>query len=187
MLALHTTRYGCAKCGRQLTVTAQHRQKTPHRHSYKFAPNGLCYPTPVIAVRLQTLSNAAVGTGAGSSDPALILLADVGASFNFDFNDYLHPLPYAWFPSLRNTCYFTSSDLLHSLAGNFFTSSVIIVYSVSGNSAEANRRLRARTTSKPWLQFLPLIYLLIDLLPLHCDKVGLGGLSCTLPGLAPEP
>ena len=139
MLALHTTRYGCAKCGRQLTVTAQHRQKTPHRHSYKFAPNGLCYPTPVIAVRLQTLSNAAVGTGAGSSDPALILLADVGASFNFDFNDYLHPLPYAWFPSLRNTCYFTSSDLLHSLAGNFFTSSVIIVYSVSGNSPEANK------------------------------------------------
>jgi hypothetical protein len=28
------------------------------------------------------------------------LLADVGASFNFDFNDYLHPLPYAWFPIL---------------------------------------------------------------------------------------
>jgi len=51
----------------------------------------------------------------------------------------------------------------------------------------AQGRLRARATSKPWLQFLPLIYLLIDLLPLHCDKVGLGGLSCTLPGLAPEP
>ena len=27
MVALHTTRYGCAKRGRQLTVAAQHRQK----------------------------------------------------------------------------------------------------------------------------------------------------------------
>ena len=89
MVALHTTRYGCAKCGRQLTVTAQHRQKTPHRHSYNFTATGLCYPTPVIAVGLQTLRNAAVGTRPGSTDPALILLAGVGASFNF--NDYLHP------------------------------------------------------------------------------------------------
>ena len=32
----------------------------------------------------------------------------------------------------------TGPDLLHFLAGNFFTSSVTIVYSVSGNSLEAN-------------------------------------------------
>jgi hypothetical protein len=36
----------------------------------------------------------------------------------------------------------TSSDLLHSLAANFFTSSVIILYSVSGNSPEATLLLK---------------------------------------------
>ena len=40
---------------------------------------------------LQTLRNAAVGTHARSSGPALILLADVDTSFDFQFNDYLHP------------------------------------------------------------------------------------------------
>ena len=46
-------------------------------------------------MRFQTLRNAAVGTHTRSIDPALILLTGVGASFDFHFNNYLHPLPYA--------------------------------------------------------------------------------------------
>jgi hypothetical protein len=46
-------------------------------------------------MRFQTLRNAAVRTHSGSIDPALILLAGVGAGFDFHFNNYLHPLPYA--------------------------------------------------------------------------------------------
>jgi hypothetical protein len=90
-------------------------------------------------VRLQTLRNAAVGTRAGSSDPALILLAGVGASFNFDFNDYLHPLPYAQFRILTQLPATGPTPISFLfLAGNFFTSSFFIVYSVSGNSLQAN-------------------------------------------------
>jgi hypothetical protein len=71
-------------------------------------------------VRLQTLRNAAVGAHARSTDPALTLLADVDASFDFDLNDYLNiasisaaPQPSAiamrcsrsWpTPSFRMTC-----------------------------------------------------------------------------------
>src|SRR6516165_9875766 len=41
----------------------------------------------------------------------------------------------------------TSSDLLHFLAGNFFTSSVIIVYSVSANSLEANIKINDKAAA----------------------------------------
>ena len=46
-------------------------------------------------MRFQALRNAAVGTHTRSIDPALMLLTGVGASFDFHFNNYLHPLPYA--------------------------------------------------------------------------------------------
>jgi hypothetical protein len=41
-------------------------------------------------------------------------------------------------PSLSNCPQLTSTELLHFPAGTFFTSSVIIVYSVSANSVRAN-------------------------------------------------
>jgi hypothetical protein len=101
-------------------------------------------------VRLQTLRNAAVGTRAGSSDPALILLASVNASFNFHFNDYLHPASLCSVPHPYATAsQMTNLDLLHFPAGNFFSSSVIIVYSVSGNSLRANNHGEARPQRKP--------------------------------------
>src|SRR5208337_511763 len=98
------------------------------------AAESLTDPAPVIAVRLQTLPNAAVGAHAWSTDPALILLAGVGASFDFDFNDYLHiaslsavPQPCATARNVQNP------DLVHFPLGNFLTSSVIIVSPVSVN------------------------------------------------------
>jgi hypothetical protein len=97
-------------------------------------------------MRLQTLRNTAVGAHARSTDPALILLPGVGASFDFDFNDYLHiaslsaaPQPSATARNARNP------DLVHFPLGNFFTSSVIIVSPVSGN------RLRTHTTRGRWV------------------------------------
>src|SRR6266852_2479006 len=95
-------------------------------------------PAPVIAVRLQTLPNAAVRTHARSLDPALILLAGVDASFDFHFNDYLHPASMRGTPSLRNCSQTTNPDLFHFSVGNFLICSGIIVFSVSGN------RLRAK-------------------------------------------
>src|SRR5208283_597059 len=81
-----------------------------------------------------SLCHAAVVTNARSIDPTLILLAGVDASFDFDFNDYLHiaslsaaPQPSA---TARNT---QNPDLVHFRIGNFLTSSVIIVSPVSGN------------------------------------------------------
>src|SRR5208337_2954305 len=95
-----------------------------------------------IAVRLQTLPNAAVGAHARSTDPALILLAGVGASF--DFNDYLHiaslsavPQPCATARNLQKP------DLVHFPPGNFLTSSAIIVSPVSGNRLRAHTSVRA--------------------------------------------
>jgi hypothetical protein len=41
-------------------------------------------------VRLQTLRQAVLGHTLGALDPTPILLAGVDASFDFDFNDYLH-------------------------------------------------------------------------------------------------
>src|SRR5208283_2417191 len=74
-----------------------------------------------------------------STDPALILLAGVGASFDFDFNDYLHiaslsalPQPCATARNVQNP------DLVHFPLGNFLTSSVIIVSPVSGDRLRAN-------------------------------------------------
>jgi hypothetical protein len=90
-------------------------------------------------VRLQTLRHAAVGAHARSIDPALILLAGVDASFDFNFNDYLHiaslcaaPQPSATARNAQDT------DLLHFPLGNFLTSSVIIVSPVSGNRLRAH-------------------------------------------------
>jgi hypothetical protein len=85
-------------------------------------------------VRLQTLRHAAVGTHARSIDPTLILLAGVDASFDFDFNDYLHSASLCAAsnpPQLLATR--KTPDLLHFRIGNFLTSSVIIVSPVSGN------------------------------------------------------
>jgi len=102
-------------------------------------------------VRLQTLPNAAVGAHARSTDPALILLAGVGASFDFDFNDYLHiaslsavPQPCATARNVQNP------DLVHFPLGNFLTSSVIIVSPVSGNRLRAhnNRGHKQNNPSK---------------------------------------
>jgi hypothetical protein len=90
-------------------------------------------------VRLQTLRNAAVWTHARSIDPALILLAGIDTSFDLDFNDYLHPASFMRSTSsLRNWSETTNPDLFHFPAGNFLTSSVFIVYSVSGNRLRAN-------------------------------------------------
>src|SRR5208337_601551 len=106
------------------------------------AAESLTDPAPVIAVRLQTLRNAAVGAHARSTDPALILLAGVGASFDFDFNDYLHiaslsavPQPCATARNVQNP------DLVHFPLGNFLTSSVIIVSPVSVNRLRAHNYL----------------------------------------------
>jgi tetratricopeptide (TPR) repeat protein len=91
-------------------------------------------------VRLQTLRNAAVGTLAGSIDPALILLAGVGASLDFHFNNYLHPASLCAAPHpFATPSEITNPDLLHFPSGNVFTSSVFIVFSVSGNSLRANK------------------------------------------------
>src|SRR5208282_2130105 len=99
-----------------------------------------CAP-PVIAVSLQTLCHAAVGTNARSIDPTLILLAGVDASFDFAFNDYLHiaslsaaPQPSATARNAQNP------DLVHFRIGNFLTSSVIIVSPVSGNRLRPHRK-----------------------------------------------
>ena len=92
-------------------------------------------------MRLQTLRNAAVGAHARSTDPALILLAGVGASFDFDFNDYLHiaslsalPQPCATARNVQNP------DLVHFPLGNFLASSVIIVSPVSVNRLRAHNK-----------------------------------------------
>ena len=78
--------------------------------------------------------NTAVGAFARSTDTALMLLAGIDASFDFDFNDYLHiaslsavPQPCATARNVQNP------DLVHFPLGNFLTSSVIIVSPVSGN------------------------------------------------------
>jgi hypothetical protein len=90
-------------------------------------------------VRPQTLRNAAARTHARRLDPALILLTGVDASFDFDFNDYLHSaslMPST--SSLRNCSERSIPDLFHFRDGNFITSSVIIVSPVSGNRLRAN-------------------------------------------------
>src|SRR4029077_10002491 len=66
-------------------------------------------------------------------------LAGVGASLDFHFNNYLHPASLCAAPHPYATpSEITNPDLLHFPSGNFFTSSVIIVFSVSGNSLRAN-------------------------------------------------
>ena len=90
-------------------------------------------------MRLQTLPNTAVGTHARSIDPALMLLTGVDASFDFDFNDYLHSASLCAAPRHRATLSKRSApDLFHFRDGNFLTSSVIIVSSVSANSLRAH-------------------------------------------------
>ena len=98
----------------------------------------------MIAVRLQTLRNAAVGTDARSTDPALILIAGVGASFDFDFNDYLHIASLCAVPQPRATARNAQNpDLVHFPLGNFLTSSVIIVSPVSVNRSRAHTQALA--------------------------------------------
>jgi hypothetical protein len=90
-------------------------------------------------VRLQTLPNTAVGALARSTDTALMLLAGIDASFDFDFNDYLHSASLCAATSFSATARNGSiPDLFHFQVGNFLTSSVIIVSPVSGNSLRAH-------------------------------------------------
>ena len=89
---------------------------------------------------LHTLRNAAVGAHLRSINQALILIADVSAGFDFHFNDYLHPLLYAQL-SIPTQLPSTEQPRSRSLSyRKLFTSSVIIVSSVSGNSLRANKR-----------------------------------------------
>jgi hypothetical protein len=90
-------------------------------------------------VRLQTLPNTAVGALARSTDTALMLLAGIDASFDFDFNDYLHSAPLCAAPRRGATLRIAQSDLFHFRVGNFLTSSVIIVSPVSGNKLRAHK------------------------------------------------
>jgi hypothetical protein len=76
--------------------------------------------------------SAAVGALARSTDTALMLLAGIDASF--DFNDYAqHHVAAQPFASLN-------PDLLHFRVGNFLTSSVIIGFPVSGNKLRAHSK-----------------------------------------------
>jgi hypothetical protein len=85
-------------------------------------------------MRLQTLRRPTVGAPPGSSDPTLILFLYVLRSVDLDFNDYLHPLPYAQLSTLTQLPA-TAQALSSALSGReFFTSSVKIVCPVSGNS-----------------------------------------------------
>jgi hypothetical protein len=80
-------------------------------------------------VRLQTLPNTAIGALARSTDTALMLLASIDASFDFDFNDYLHSACLCPAPRYSATARTGSiPDLLHFRVGNFLTSSVIIAF-----------------------------------------------------------
>jgi len=68
-----------------------------------------------------------------------MLLTGVDASFDFDFNDYLHSASLCAAPRHRATLSKRSApDLFHFRDGNFLTSSVIIVSSVSANSLRAH-------------------------------------------------
>jgi hypothetical protein len=68
-----------------------------------------------------------------------MLLAGIDASFDFDFNDYLHSASLCAAPCYSATARNGSiSDLFHFRIGNFLTSSVIIVSPVSGNSLRAH-------------------------------------------------
>ena len=114
-------------------------------------------------MRLQTLRNAAVGTHARSSDPALILLADVDTSFDFQFNDYLHPASLCAAPHHCATARSPHPpDLFHFPIGKFLTCSVFIVSSVSGNSLRGNTNQNIKIAygwnrdliqPKPWATF----------------------------------
>ena len=73
--------------------------------------------------------------------PVIRLQKISASSYSFCFSRILVPHPYAT-PATP-----TSSDLLQFLAGNFFTSSAIIVYSVFGNSLRANTIGRALALS----------------------------------------
>jgi hypothetical protein len=122
-----TDRYRAASTKKRRTAI---RNTLPQRASLD--------PAPVVTVRLQTLPNTAVGTHARSIDPALILLTGVDASFNFDFNDYLHNASLCAAPPHCATLSERSiPDLFHFRHGNFLTASIIIVSSVSANSLRA--------------------------------------------------
>jgi hypothetical protein len=78
-------------------------------------------------MRLQTLPNTAIGAFARGTDPALMLLAGIDASFDFNFNDYLHSASLCAAPPYSATAWNGSiPDLFHFRVGNFLTSSVII-------------------------------------------------------------
>jgi hypothetical protein len=80
-------------------------------------------------VRLQTLPNTAIGALARSIDTALMLLAGIDASFDFNFNDYLHSASLCPAPRHCATARTGSiPDLSHFRVGNFLTSSVIIAF-----------------------------------------------------------
>ena len=71
-----------------------------------------------------------------------MLLAGIDASFDFDFNDYLHSA-FLMRRHLVAAQPFASlnPDLFHFRVGNFLTSSVIIVSPVSGNKLRAHKLL----------------------------------------------
>ena len=94
-------------------------------------------------MRLQTLPNTAIGALARSIDTALMLLAGIDASFDFNFNDYLHsaflcPAP-RHCATARNG---SIPDLFHFRVGNFLTSSVIIAFPFPEIECERTRGLR---------------------------------------------
>jgi hypothetical protein len=71
----------------------------------------------------------------------LILLADLDASFDFQFNDYLHPASLCAAPHRYATARSPHPpDLFHFSIGKFLTCSVFIVSSVSGNSLRGNTK-----------------------------------------------
>ena len=90
-------------------------------------------------MRLQTLPAATVRTHARSTDPALILLAEVHPDRDSHFDDNLHAASLCPAQHLRATAGRAKpQDSSRYLSGNFFIIPAFIVYPVSGNSVRRN-------------------------------------------------
>ena len=114
-------------------------KKTAYPHLQLLSQQRFGYPPPVIAVRLQTPSTAAVGTHLRSSHPALIPFANVGSDVDLYFDDDLHAASFcpAHLPRATPQCLLTQ-NLSHFPPGILFNFPASIVYPVSGFSAQRN-------------------------------------------------
>src|SRR5207247_3411469 len=96
------------------------------------------------------LPAATVRTHARSTDPALILLAEVHPDRDSHFDDNLHAASLCPAQHLRATAGRAKpQDSSRYLSGNFFIIPAFIVYPVSGNSVRRNTRSAALTPDCP--------------------------------------